>query len=248
MGPHDGPFSEQPVPAGLDWDFWLGQTRVVPYVPERCHSFFRYWYDYSGGTMTDWGAHHNDIALWGLGLERSGPAAIEGRALIEPISGGYTAASQYEVKYTYPRGIEHICRSTSVNNRFGAPVREPGPGEKNHGVQFEGDDGWIYVTRGKIEASDPALLETPLPESAERLYVSDDHLGNFFDCLRTRKAPVCDAEIGHRSASICHLGVIAIRLGRKLQWDPQKETFIGDTEANGYVAGEMRVPWSYDSV
>jgi predicted dehydrogenase len=247
-GLREGPFAEQPVPKELNWDFWQGQTPSVPYVPERCHRTFRYWWEYSGGTMTDWGAHHNDIALWGLGKDRSGPVSVEGEALVAPIPGGYTAASQYRVRYLYDDGIEHICQSTSANGWAGAVTGKPGPGEKFHGVQFEGAYGWIYVSReGKLEASDPALIKTPLPEGAERQYVSDDHMGNFFECLKTRKAPICDAEIGHRSASICHLGVIAIRLGRKLQWDPRSETFTNDAEANQMLAREMRSPYSYDT-
>jgi hypothetical protein len=234
------------VPEGLDWDFWQGQTPTVDYMPERCHVKFRYWWDYSGGTLTDWGAHHNDIALWGLGKERSGPVSIEGERLVEPIPGGFTAASQYRVKYVYDDGVEHYCRSTSANGWAGAVLGEPGPEEKLHGVQFEGAEGWIYVTRGgKLEASDPALLQTPLPSDAERQYVSDDHMGNFFDCIKTRKAPICEAEIGHRSVSVCHLGVIAIRLGRRLQWDPQAESFVDDAEANGMLAREMRKPYDY---
>lgn len=248
MGLHEGPFQAAPVPQGLDWDFWLGQTPLVPYVPERCHRTFRYWYEYSGGTMTDWGAHHNDIALWGLGAERTGPVTVEGRALVEPIPGGYTAASQYRVRYTYPNGVEHLCNSTTANRWNGAQAGEPGPGEMPHGVKFEGADGWIFVTRGEIRASDPALLEQELPASAERLPVSNDHTANFFESVRSRGQPICDAEIGHRSASVCHLGVIAIRLGRKLAWDPQGEAFAGDAEANGMITREMRPPWTYESV
>jgi predicted dehydrogenase len=247
MGRREGPFAARPVPAGLNWDFWQGQTASVDYVPERCHGNFRYWWDYSGGTMTDWGAHHNDIALWGLGKDRSGPVSIEGEALVEPIAGGYTAASEYRVKYVYDDGAEHFCQSTKASGPGGAVLSEPGPGEKLHGVQFEGADGWIYVTReGKIEASDPALVSTPLGSNAERLYASNDHMGNFFECVRTRKAPVADVEIGHRSASICHLGVMAIRLGRKLHWDPQAETFAGDEEAAGMLSRSMRAPYAYD--
>src|SRR5690606_20605425 len=162
------------------------------------------------------------------------------KTLVEQIPGGYTAASQYEVLYTYDDGTRHVCRSTTSNTYSGGVAHEPKPGERHHGVQFNGTDGWIYVTRGKIEASDPKLLEEPLSSDAERLYVSDNHMGNFFECVKTRKAPVCDAEIGHRSASVCHLGVIAIRLGRKLAWDPAKEEFTGDSEANSMVAREMR--------
>jgi predicted dehydrogenase len=246
-GLRGGPFATNNVPAGLDWDFWQGQTPAIDYVPERCHFSFRYWWDYSGGTMADWGAHHNDIALWGIGKERSGPVKIEGRSLSEPIQGGYTAASEYVVKYIYDNGIEHICKSTAANGSAGAVIGKPEPGEKYHGVQFEGTDGWIYVTRGdKIEASDAALLSEPLPVDAEKLYASDNHMGNFVDCIKTRKPTICDAEIGHRSASICHLGVIAIRLGRTLKWDPLAEKFVGDSEADGFVARDMRKPFTYE--
>jgi len=115
-------------------------------------------------------------------------------------------------------------------------------------VRFEGSDGWIFVTRGKIEASHPDLLTTPLPSSAKRLYTSDNHMRNFFDCVRSRQQPICDGEIGHRSVSVCHLGVIAMRLGRELKWNPQREQFIGDKEANGWLAREQRKPWSYEAL
>ncbi len=247
-GLREGPFAEQPVPDGLDWDFWQGQTQPVAYMPERCHQKFRYWWDYSGGTMTDWGAHHNDIALWGLGKDRGGPVSVEGAASVEPVPGGYTAASQYSVKYVYDDGVEHLCNSTSANGWAGSVLGEPGPSEKYHGVQFEGPEGWIYVSReGKLEASDPALIDAPLSADADRLYVSDDHMGNFFDCVKSRKAPIADVEIGHRSASLCHLGVIAIRLGRKLTWNPQAETFVDDAEATGMLAREMRKPYAYET-
>jgi hypothetical protein len=197
--------------------------------------------------MTDWGAHHNDIALWGLGRDRSGPVSIEGVQTVAPIPDGYTAASQYRVKYVYEDGVEHFCTSTSANGWAGAVVGKPKEGEKLHGVQFEGEDGWLYVSRGgKLEASEPSLIETPLPTDAKRLYVSDDHMGNFFDCVKSRKPPICEAEIGHRSVSVCHLGVIAIRLGRKLEWDPNSETFKNDSEATGMLAREMRKPYTYD--
>jgi predicted dehydrogenase len=249
MGQSGGPFKAQPVPKELNWDMWQGQTKPVDYVPQRCHTTFRYWWDYSGGTLTDWRAHHNDIALWGLRKERSGPVSVEGKATVEPIPGGYTAPSQYQVKYVYDDGVEHFCQSTSANGWAGAVLGEPAPGEKYHGVQFEGTEGWIYVSRAdKLEASDPELLETPLPASSERLYASDDHMGNFFECVKTRRPPICDVEIGHRSVSVCHLGVIAIGLGRKLSWDPKAERFQGDAEANGMLAREMRKPYSYEGV
>ena len=110
----------------------------------------------------------------------------------------------------------------------------------------EGAGGWIFVTRGKLEASNPALLTEPLSAAAPRLYASDNHMGNFFDCIRSRQQPICDAEIGHRSVSVCHLGVISIRLGRKLHWDPEREQFDKDPEANRWLAREQRKPWTYD--
>jgi predicted dehydrogenase len=248
-GLHDGPFAAQPVPKELNWDMWQGQTPVVDYVPQRCHQKFRYWWDYSGGTMTDWGAHHNDIALWGLGKDRSGPVTAEGKAVVEEIPGGFTAASQYRLKFTYDNGVEHFCQSTTANGWGGSVEGKPGPGEKYHGVQFEGPEGWIYVSRGDVlEASDRALIDTPLPADAERLYASDDHMANFFDCLRSRKAPICDVEIGHRSASLCHLGVIALRLGRQIRWDPQSESIVDDAEAASMLSREMRKPYSYEEV
>jgi predicted dehydrogenase len=244
-GLRGGPFASTDPPAGFDWDFWQGQTPAVDYVRERSHLTFRYWYDYSGGTMTDWGAHHNDIVLWGLGLDRSGPARIQGRPRVEMIPGGYTAASEYEVQYTYPNGVVHTCQSTADDDFSGRPLNPDG---QRHGVRFEGTDGWIWVTRGSIEASDPELLQAPLASDAERLYRSDDHMGNFFDCVRSRKSPVCDAEIGHRSASVCHLGVLAMQLGRPLEWDPVQEEFVGDEEANTRLAREMRKPWTYEII
>jgi predicted dehydrogenase len=243
-----GPFQSKPVPKNLNWDMWLGQAPMVDYVPERTHTTFRFWYDYSGGTITDWGAHHNDIALWGMGMDGNGPTSVEGKRLIEQIPGGYDAASQYEVKYTYANGVEQTCKSTTADSIFGSLEREPPPGERHNGVVFEGTDGWIYVRRGHMEASDPSILKDPLPAGAKRLYASNDHMGNFFECVRSRKAPIAEANIGHRSVSVCHLGSIALRLGRKLQWDPQKEQFVGDDEANKYVAREQRRPWSYETV
>ncbi len=244
-GRKEGPFKVAPVPKTLDWDLWQGPTPAVVYVPERTHVTFRYWWEYSGGTMTDWGAHHNDIALWGLGHDRSGPVKVAGKPTVEMIPGGFSAASEYAVEYTYADGVVHRCRSTSANNWFGGVVDPKG---QQHGVKFVGPDGWLFVTRGKIEASDPELLKQPLPASAVRLPVSNDHMGNFFECVKSRKAPICEAEIGHRSASVCHLGVIAMRLGKELKWDPAKEEFVGDAEANKWLAREPRKPWSYESI
>ncbi len=237
-----GPFQSSPVPPGLNWDFWQGQTPAVDYVKERCHTNFRFWYAYSGGTMTDWGAHHNDIARWGIGLD--GPVEVEGKVLATPIPGGYTAFSEYEVTYTYANGVRQVVKTTKDDSIFGGVINRNG---QRNGVRFEGSDGWIWVNRGDINASQEEIYTTPLPSNAVRLEVSGDHMGNFFDCIRSRKDPIADVEVGHRSASVCHLGVISLRLNRKLHWDPQQEQFVGDGagEANVYVAREMRKPYDY---
>ncbi len=241
-GLRDGPFSPSPVPQGLNWDFWLGQAPKVDYVKQRCHANFRFWYDYSGGTMTDWGAHHNDIALWAVGLP--GPASVESEVLTQPIPGGYTAFSDYVIHYAYANGVVHTVRTTHDDSIYGAVVNENG---QRNGIKFEGSNGWIWVNRAEIEASDEALLSTPLPAGAQRLYVSNDHMGNFFNCVRSRKLPVADVEVGHRSASLCHIGTLSLRLGRKLQWDPAREKFTGDgaKEANPWLARTMRKPYDY---
>ncbi len=244
-GRREGPFKTTTLPAGFDWNLWQGPTPEVEYVSERTHVTFRYWWEYSGGTMTDWGAHHNDIALWGIGAERSGPVSVEAKPKIEMIPGGFSAFSEYAVDYTYANGVTHSCHSTPANAWNGAVLDAKG---QQHGVKFEGSDGWIWVTRGKIEASDPEMLVTPLPSNAVRLAESNDHMGNFFDSIKSRKPPICEAEIGHRSATVCHLGVISLRLGRKLQWNPQAEQFVNDPEANRWLTREMRKPWNYESV
>ncbi len=241
-GLREGPFSAKPAPAALDWNFWMGQTPKVDYFSQRCHVTFRYWYDYAGGTMTDWGAHHNDIALWAVGLP--GPVAIEGAPQTEPVPGGYTAFSDYEVHFTYANGVRHVVKTTRDDSIYGHVVKEDG---QRNGIKFEGSNGWIWVNRAEIDASDPALLSTPLEAGAARLQVSNDHMRNFFDCIRSRQSPIADVEAGHRSASFCHLGNIALRLGRKLQWNPAREVFTGEGahEASRYLSREMRKPFNY---
>ncbi|MCF7975616.1 MAG: Gfo/Idh/MocA family oxidoreductase [Phycisphaerae bacterium] len=244
-GMRQGPFQTSDVPAGFDYDFWMGSTPKTPYVKERTHRTFRYWWDYSGGTMTDWGAHHNDIALWALDMDDSGPVSAEGKPLIDMIPGGYTAASEYDLKYTYANGVIHNCKSTTATSPFGAVLDRNG---QQHGIKFIGTDGWIWVTRGMIDASDRQLLTDKLPDSAPRVYMSSDHMGNFIDCVKTRKQPICPASVGHRSASMSHLGVLAVRLGRKLNWDPVKEQFVNDPEATRYIKRDMRAPYDYSMV
>jgi hypothetical protein len=170
---------------------------------------------------------------------------VEGKQLVEMIPGGFTAASEYEVTYTYANGVVHTCKSTTASEWHGG-VKDPNG--QQHGIKFIGTDGWIWVTRGVINASDRAILTEKLPGNAKRVYASNDHMGNFIDCVKTRKTPICPAEVGHRSATVAHLGVTAIRLGRKLNWDPVKEQYVGDDEANKFVSREMRKPYDYTMI
>ncbi len=244
-GLRDGPFKSQPVPAGLNWDFWQGQTPAVDYVKERCHTTFRYWYEYSGGTMTDWGAHHNDIAYWAVGL--LAPTKVETKVLSDPIPGGYTTFAEYQVNYTYANGVGLNIKTTKDDSIFGSVVNKDG---QRNGIRFVGSDGWIWVNRDEITASDPHLLTAPLPETAVRLYKSNNHMGNFVDCVRSRALPICDVETGHRSATMCHLGAISMRTGLKLEWDSTSEKFVGwhAHAANKYLKREMRAPYDYSFV
>ena len=244
-GLREGPFQKSDVPAGFNFDFWTGSTPKVDYVKERTHRTFRYWWDYSGGTMTDWGAHHNDIVLWALDMDKSGPVSVEGKQLVEMIPGGYTAASDYEVTYTYANGFVHSCKSTHASSPFGA-VLDP-KGQLN-GIKFIGSEGWVWVSREALDASKKEILADKLPDIAPRVYISNNHMGNFVECVKSRKAPICSAETGHRSATIAHLGTTAIRLGRKLDWDPVKEEYVNDSEAMKYIAREMRKPYDYDMI
>jgi predicted dehydrogenase len=244
-GLREGPFKASPVPAGLDWDFWQGQAPAAEYATERCHRTFRFWYEYSGGTMTDWGAHHNDIAYWAIGL--LAPREVTAKHFSEPVPGGYNAYADYEVNYTYANGIGLQINTTKDDSIFGEKLNPQG---QRNGIRFEGADGWLWVNRDEISASDPQLLRTPLPEDAIRLYESKNHMGNFFDCVRSRELPICDVETGHRSATMCHLGAIALRTGRGLTWDSAEEKFVGEhaPQANDYLVREMRKPYDYTFV
>jgi len=241
-GLRDGPFKPVPVPDGFHWDYWLGQAPQVDYLAERCHQSFRWWFDYSGGPVTDWGAHHNDIARWAIGLD--GPTEIQARAITEPIPGGYTTPSEFEATLMWANGVKQVVKTTLDDSPFGAVINAGG---QRNGVRFEGTDGWIWVNRTKIDASDVGMLDTPLANPTVRLEVSDDHMANFFNAVGTRKDPISPVEDGHRSANIGHLIVIALRTGRTLHWDASKEKFTGEgeKELNAQLERRMRKPYDY---
>ncbi len=212
-------------PAVLDYDFWLGPAPKRPYNVQRVHYNFRFFWDYSGGQMTNWGAHHLDIAQWGLGMDNSGPQSIEGKARY-PKDGLYEVPEWCEVGYKYANGVTIIC----------------GQSQKG-GTTFFGERGSIHVNRKEITSNPADLVEQAIGANDVHLYQSKDHHANWLDCIKTRKLPICDVEIGHRSATVCHLGNIAIRTGRKLTWDPQKEVIVRDEEAASTLSRPYRAPW-----
>jgi len=223
-GPTCGWEPDVDPPPGLDWNMWLGPAPYKPYTPRRCHYEFRWFYDYSGGKMTDWGAHHNDIAQWGLGMDESGPIHIDGRGEF-PKDGLYDTATRFTVVYTYANGVRLICSS------------------EGHGCRFEGTDGWVHVDRGSIDANPKGLLEAKLGADDVHLYRSPGHHEDWLRCVEDRRRPICDVAIGYRSVTVCHLGNISMRLGRPIRWDPQSEQIVGDDEAARWISKPMRAPW-----
>lgn len=234
-----GPFEVTAPPKNINWDLWQGQTPDVPYIAERCHYTFRWWYEYSGGQMTDWGAHHIDIGQWGAGFENSGPVAIEGTASYPDTPNGFNVALRYSARYTFANGVVMEVLDDGRN-----------------GILFEGDQGRLFVNRSVLDGVPVDNLKSqPLPRESFELYDFDNlerpermgkldaitnHMGNFFDCIATRNTPLSSVASSHRTVSTCHLGNIAMKLGRKLNWDPEREEFVDDSEANRLLKREQR--------
>jgi len=223
-------FNEKPVPdseppAELDYDMWLGPAQYRPYNKNRVHYNFRFFWDYSGGQLTNWGAHHLDIAQWGMGTDDTGPVKIEGEARFNK-DNLYEVPEWFSLKYKYANGVTVIC----------------GQSERS-GTTFIGEKGEIYVNRGVLESNPPEIIKTELGPNDVHLYVSKDHHKNWYECILSRKLPIADVEIGHRSATVCHLGNIAIRTKRKIIWDPLSEEIVGDPEASKLMSYVYRKPW-----
>lgn len=261
-----GPFESRPVPENLNWDIYQGQAPVHSYCPQRTHAIFRWWYEYAGGIVTDWGNHHVDIAHWGMNVEKTGPISVEARGIFpnEGRADCFNTPDRFYSFMKYPGDLE-LHYFVTLNEKPGfadnAPHAETTPGQiermygkdcpddvketKRNGIMFIGDQGRVFVNRGGVHGKAvEELKENPLPADAWKVYPSNDHMKNFFDCVRSREVPVAPAELEHRSVTACHLTNISIRLdGKKLQWDADKEQFVGDAEANALLSREQRSPY-----
>ncbi len=216
----------EPLPSGTDWDMWLGPAPQRGYneilCPKGVHNHFPDWRrfrEYAGGPLADMGAHHFDIAQWALAADER-DAGASGPVEIHPPDGSATRG----LRFVYASGVEMFHGGRS-------------------GCTFEGEQGTIYVDREKLESMPESILAEPLTDGDQRVYFSDDHAKNWLACIASRKDPICTAEIGARSAAVCHLANIGYALRRPLKWDPAKEEFPADSEANKLLDYEMRGEW-----
>jgi predicted dehydrogenase len=242
---------EMPIPENLNYEMWLGSTPYVYYTEKRVHPQHDYsrpgWLrceQFGAGMITGWGAHHIDSAHWGMDMEYSGPVEVWGTAAF-PTDGLWDVHGIFRTEALYANGVRMV-----VSN------------ELPNGIKFEGTEGWIFVTRGEyratasdpvkdggvkpLQASDPAILTSEITADELHLYQSDDHHGNWLACVKSRKPPIAPIEIGHRACSTCLVHHIAMKLNRKLHWDPVRERFINDDEANRMVSRPQRWPYEIE--
>ena len=216
-----------PVPDGFDFDFWLGPAPAAQYCPARVGVNFRWVKDYSGGQLTDWGAHHIDIAQLGLAMERSGPVALRnarGEWAKHPV---YNTATEYSFECEYANGVKMIVGT-----------------KERGGVRFEGADGWVWTNRSRLETSSPDIATASLPTDGYRMAYSRDHEKNFIDAVLNGVPVVAPIEEAHRTITVSHLGNIALEVGRDLKWDPARESITGDDTAAGMLDRQYRRPWN----
>jgi len=222
----------QPVPKELDYDMWFGPAPFKPYTRDRVHYNFRWIQDYSGGVIPDWGAHLFDTAQWANNTERNGPVEVEGTGTYWT-GGLYDTVKDYDVTYRYANGVVMTCR----------------PG--NPSIKFIGTDGWVGNAgwRGPVQASSPEILNSQIGPREIHLYTNPNgEHDDFLKCVRSRKDPYFPVDIGHRVSTVSHLALIAIKLARKLKWDPKREHFVGDPEANKLLDRPRRDPWQLPKV
>lgn len=221
-----------PVPDGLDYDLWLGPAPQAPYIPSRLDpQGWRNNFDYSGGKLTDWGAHLIDTAQVAMGLAHSGPVQVDGKGEF-PKGALSNTALHYEIRYQYGNGVEMLVKSDGT------------------GIGFYGSDGWVKsrAWRKPVEASSDAILKAAFPPEENRMYpLPPDEHHAFIRGVKERKPPYYSPEDIHRLSTVMHIGNVSMRLGKKLAWDVEQEVFPGDAEANAMLSRPMRAPWSLDA-
>jgi predicted dehydrogenase len=222
-----GAWTPSPVPPGFNYDRWLGPAPWAPYHETRCFYNFRFLLDYSGGQTTNYGAHSLDLAQWGNGTEQSGPVEFEDLGSEFPANGLFDAPTFIHFRARYANGVELICKT----------------GPENMQIRFEGTEGWIQTGYRGFSCYPDSLKNTVIGPNEIHLYPSANHYRNFIDCIKSRAETAAPVEVGHRSASVCHLGNIAMQLKRRIQWDPEKEQIINDEQASRLLRRSQRSPW-----
>jgi len=260
-GPSEGPFESATPPDDLDWKMWVGPAPQAAYSEERRQQF-RWFYEYSGGKMTDWGAHHIDIAQWALGFDKSGPVKVSATGSFPPLvpddlnwnaflqgdvslPNGFNTAAEFSIDLEFANGAV-----LNVNDHY---KRDDDRTDFGNGILFEGDAGRMFVNRGKLEGKPvDDLTEADNRELDERiaeLYKGKspgNHMANFFECIKDRQQPISDVITHHRTMTSCHLCNIALMLGRELSWDPQQERFTGDDQATALVSRKRHGSYTAD--
>ena len=221
------PAAIEPPPKGLDYDLWTGPAPLLPYMKARHHQLWRGHLAYGGGNIMDWIGHHNDIAHWGAGMDDSGPLEVEAVGWTGSQTEVYNTPVDYEIQCVYPGQIEWI-----IGSKF------------QMGTKWIGENGWIYVNRGKLEASDSQWVAQGFNPGPAKVFKSTDHIRNFIEGVKHRKECIAPAETGHRSITPGHLGYVSHRLGRRLKFDSRTERVLNDPEANALLDIPYRKPWS----
>lgn len=260
-----GPFEQKPVPEPMDWDMYQGQAPVHDYYPARTHKTFRWFYEYAGGIITDWGNHIMDVAHWGMDRELGGPVSIEARGQFPNPKGPeyFNTPDRFFSRMVYPDDVELLFFSAlelrrtygtekagqlsdaKITQLFGRDVPDEIKHFDRHGVMFIGEQGRMFLnTSGAYGTPVEELAENPLPSDAWQAKPSDDHMKNFVTCVKRREQPVAPVHVEHRSVTACHLTNISLRLGRKIEWDPAAEKIVGDPEAAAMQDRPQRDPYS----